>query len=41
LEVRLGDIARGAVFVPYDPPGFNANTLTSSPRVTIRSGGDG
>ena len=41
LEVRLGDVARGAVFVPYDPPGFNANTLTSSPRVTIKSGGDG
>jgi len=39
LEVRLGDIARGAVFVPYDPPGFNANTLTSSPRVKVQPGG--
>jgi predicted molibdopterin-dependent oxidoreductase YjgC len=38
LEVRFGDIARGAVFVPYDPPGFNANTLTSSPRVTVERG---
>ncbi|MGH2777221.1 MAG: NADH-quinone oxidoreductase subunit NuoG [Actinomycetota bacterium] len=38
LEVRLGDVARGAVFVPYDPPGFNANILTASPRVTIRRG---
>ena len=39
LEVRIGDIARGAVFVPYDPPGFNANILTASPRVTIRGSG--
>jgi anaerobic selenocysteine-containing dehydrogenase len=41
LEVRIGDIARGAVFVPYDPPGFNANILTSSPRVIVKRGESG
>ena len=27
LPVRVGDIARGAVFVPYDQEGFRANRL--------------
>ncbi|HZK52127.1 MAG TPA: molybdopterin dinucleotide binding domain-containing protein, partial [Actinomycetota bacterium] len=35
LEVRLADIARGAVFIPYDQQGFRANTLTSATRVTV------
>lgn len=40
LEVRLGDVARGAVFVPYDQPGLRANTLTGSGRVTVGRGSD-
>jgi len=39
LEVRLADIARGAVFIPYDQPGFRANTLTSARRVSVSRGG--
>jgi len=35
LEVRIADIARGAVFVPYDQRDFRANTLTPAPRVTV------
>jgi predicted molibdopterin-dependent oxidoreductase YjgC len=38
LEVRFADIARGAVFVPYDQGDFRANTLTSSGRVTVSRG---
>ena len=38
LEVRFGDIARGAVFVPYDQRDFRANTLTSAGRVTVSRG---
>jgi len=38
LEVRFGDIARGAVFVPYDQRDFRANTLTSADRVTVSRG---
>ena len=37
LPVRIGDIARGAVFVPYDQEGFRANRLLSgdSPVVEV------
>jgi len=38
LEVRFADIARGAVFVPYDQGNFRANTLTSAGRVTVSRG---
>jgi NADH-quinone oxidoreductase subunit G len=38
LEVRIADIARGAVFVPYDQRDFRANTLTPAPRVTVSRG---
>jgi predicted molibdopterin-dependent oxidoreductase YjgC len=38
LEVRLADIARGAVFVPYDQRDFRANALTSAARVTVSRG---
>jgi NADH-quinone oxidoreductase subunit G len=38
LEVRIADIARGAVFVPYDQRDFRANTLTAAPRVTVSRG---
>ena len=41
LEVRLGDVARGAVFIPYDQPGLRANTLTGSGRVTVGREDDG
>ncbi|MGH2752347.1 MAG: NADH-quinone oxidoreductase subunit NuoG [Actinomycetota bacterium] len=35
LEVRLGDIAPGAVFIPYDQRDFRANVFTAAPRVTV------
>ncbi len=38
LEVRLGDIARGAVFIPYDQPGWRANSIIRgvNPVVEVR-----
>ena len=38
LPVVISDIARGAVFVPYDQPGLAANTLMSGvdPVVEVR-----
>ncbi|MFN2587443.1 MAG: NADH-quinone oxidoreductase subunit NuoG [Actinomycetota bacterium] len=36
--LRIGDVARGAVFVPFDQPGARANALIGerNPRVTVR-----
>ena len=38
LEVRVADIARGAVFVPYDQPGWRANSIIRgvNPVVEVR-----
>jgi predicted molibdopterin-dependent oxidoreductase YjgC len=38
VPVVISDIARGAVFVPYDQPGLAANTLMSGvdPTVEVR-----
>ncbi|MDQ3877298.1 MAG: NADH-quinone oxidoreductase subunit NuoG [Actinomycetota bacterium] len=38
LKAVVGDIAEGAAFVPFDQPGFRANTLIGSkePRVEVR-----
>jgi anaerobic selenocysteine-containing dehydrogenase len=37
LEVRVGDIVKGSVFVPFDQRGLRANELIRSvnPRVTV------
>ncbi|MDQ4094879.1 MAG: molybdopterin-dependent oxidoreductase, partial [Actinomycetota bacterium] len=37
LRARVGDMARGAVFIPYDQPGLHANRLISGvdPRVKV------
>jgi anaerobic selenocysteine-containing dehydrogenase len=36
LEVVVGDISEGALFVPYDQDGFRANTLMSGGASTVR-----
>ncbi|HEX2049804.1 MAG TPA: NADH-quinone oxidoreductase subunit NuoG [Actinomycetota bacterium] len=39
VKVRVGDVAAGVAFVPYDQPGARANTLMSGdadPAVTVR-----
>ncbi len=35
LPVVIDDIARGAVYIPYDQPGLHANTLMRGPEPTV------
>ncbi|MFN2593870.1 MAG: molybdopterin oxidoreductase family protein, partial [Actinomycetota bacterium] len=35
LLAKIADIAEGAAFVPFDQPGFRANTLIGSPSPTV------
>ena len=38
LPLRIGDVAQGAVFLPFDQPGVRANALIGGrdPYVTVR-----